>query len=219
MALAFPFGHGGNGRRRETMGPFGVGHPGGRRHHDPSATQSGPPAQIDVLAQFRSAERMNQERIAPIFDGRGRRRRGGQLIESSQCGEQFGPDQQACTRCSRHIAFLIVLVLVELTTFHQRHGAGGAIRGQPQTHQQFVIVRRQELGSDYAGLGTLRFVQHGANGRRSQIDVVVAHQIELRPLNRREHLVGSGGKPDHLRQPFDERAGGNCGHASRNIHC
>ena len=161
-----------------------VPHPRVRRHDHPSAGDLRAPAQAHVV-----------EEVADP------------LVEATDLREQVGAHQGARARHREHVADRVVLRLVELAPLDERHAVPGVVHALTDLEQPLRVVPVDELRPDDGGVGPEGLLDEDPHDVGLRGDVVVAEQVEGRPVDDLDHLVGGGSEARVLLEAAHERAG------------
>ena len=163
----------------------------GRRGHDHlGAGDTGPPAQVEILA-------------VEALSG----------VEAAERGEQVGPDELTAAGQVVDVTDGVVLALVVLPRLHVGRRVAGAVDGHPHRQQLAGVVPLGHLGPDQPGIGPARLLDEGRDGAGTERDVVVTDEQVAGPFDGLEGLVGGGTETGVGVDPAHEGRGAGGGHA------
>ena len=166
-----------------------MGDRGVRRNDDAGASDMRPPADVDICVIARKV-------IGEAADG----------------FEQIGPNQHRHVGHRKGVAGRIVLLLVQFTWFRDRGSESKTVDRPADLDQGLGRLGIDNLRAHDAGVFTKCLFDKGLCGPRMQHHIVVAKQVERRPL---DHVFGSicgGPEPNVLVEASHKRPRKHCSH-------
>ena len=148
---------------------------------DAGAGHLGPPAQVEVLTHGHDAG-----------------------VEAPELGHQVGPDQHAAARGHEDLPHTVVLAVVDLGALDPVDDRPGLVGVHPDVQQDERVVPAHHLRGHDPGVGPERLLDHEPHCVGVGRAVVVADQVERRPLDDAQHLVGGDPEGEWLIEPADE---------------
>jgi hypothetical protein len=169
-------------------------HGGGGDHH-PSPRDLRSPAQAHVVEK--------------VFDV---------LVEPTDLVEKVGSHQRAGPRHGEHVAYGVVLGLIQFTPLDERHPEAGMIHSLTDLKQALRVVPVHQFRAHHRGIRAKSFLHQEAYRTRFQRDVVVAAEIERGSLHQPEPLVDRGTEPGVVVESVHDSIGGCLSHPLRHRH-
>ena len=124
-------------------------------------------------------------------------------IEAGQLVEQVGAHEHRRVRDEEHVAYSVVLLLIDLVGLDARERDAIVVDRHADLEEDLRMVVIDDLRTDDAGVRAIRLFDHDPDRVRVEHDVVVAEQEERRAFDRAQRLVGGGREPSIGAQPAD----------------